>query len=54
MTLPLEAKKWQLNERKCKKQEDDKMKKPLVLFKYINVLMTRKLAILICEINMQD
>jgi hypothetical protein len=29
MTLPLEAKKWLLNERKRQKQEDDKMKKSL-------------------------
>jgi hypothetical protein len=27
MTLPLEAKKWLLNERKRQQQEDDKMKK---------------------------
>jgi hypothetical protein len=35
MTLPLEAKKWLLNERKCQKQEDDKMKKSLALSKSI-------------------
>jgi hypothetical protein len=29
MTLPLEAKKWLLNERKRQQQEDDKMKKSL-------------------------
>jgi hypothetical protein len=29
MTLPLEAKKWLLNERKRQKQEDDKMKNSL-------------------------
>jgi hypothetical protein len=33
MTLPLEAKKWLLNERKCQQQEDDKMKKSLALSK---------------------
>jgi hypothetical protein len=27
MTLPFEAEKWLLNERKCQQQEDDKMKK---------------------------
>jgi hypothetical protein len=33
MTLPLEAKKWLLNERKSQQQEDDKMKKSLALSK---------------------
>jgi hypothetical protein len=33
MTLPLEAKKWILNERKYQQQEDDKMKKSLALSK---------------------
>jgi hypothetical protein len=33
MTLPLEAKKWLLNERKRQQQEDDKMKKSLALSK---------------------
>jgi hypothetical protein len=33
MTLPLEAKKWLLNERKCQQQEDDKIKKSLALNK---------------------
>jgi hypothetical protein len=33
MTLPLEAKKWILNERKNQQQEDDKMKKSLALSK---------------------
>jgi hypothetical protein len=33
MTLPLEAKKWLLNERKCQQQEDNKMKKSLALSK---------------------
>jgi hypothetical protein len=33
MTLPLEAKKWLLNERKCQQQEDDKMNKSLALSK---------------------
>jgi prenyltransferase beta subunit len=37
MTLPLEAKKWLLNERKCQKQEDDKMKKSLSLSKSTGV-----------------
>jgi hypothetical protein len=34
MTLPLEAKKWLLNERTHQNQEDDKMKKSLVLSKF--------------------
>jgi chemotaxis protein histidine kinase CheA len=33
MNLPLEAKKWLLNERKRQQQEDDKMKKSLALSK---------------------
>jgi hypothetical protein len=33
ITLPLEAKKWLLNERKCQQQEDDKMNKSLALTK---------------------
>jgi hypothetical protein len=33
MTLPLEAKKWLLNDRKHQQQEDDKMKKSLALSK---------------------
>jgi hypothetical protein len=33
MTLPLEAKKWLLNEIKRQQQEDDKMKKSLALSK---------------------
>jgi hypothetical protein len=33
MTLPLEAKKWLLNERKRQQQEDDKTKKSLALSK---------------------
>jgi hypothetical protein len=33
MTLPLEAKKWLLNERKPQQQEDDKMKESLALSK---------------------
>jgi hypothetical protein len=33
MTLPLEDKKWLLNERKLQQQEDDKMKKSLALSK---------------------
>jgi hypothetical protein len=33
MTLPLESKKWLLNERKSQQQEDDKMKKSLALSK---------------------
>jgi hypothetical protein len=33
MTLPLEAKKWLLNERKCQQQKGDKMKKSLALTK---------------------
>jgi hypothetical protein len=37
MTIPLEAKKWLLNERKCQQQEDDKRKKSLALSKSIAV-----------------
>jgi hypothetical protein len=33
MSLPLEAKKWLLNERKFQQKEDDKMKKSLALSK---------------------
>jgi hypothetical protein len=33
MSLPLEAKKWLLNERKRQQQEDNKMKKSLALSK---------------------
>jgi hypothetical protein len=33
MTLPLEAKKWLLNERKRQQQEDDQIKKSLALSK---------------------
>jgi hypothetical protein len=33
MTLPLEARKWQLHERKRQQQKDDKMKKSLDLSK---------------------
>jgi hypothetical protein len=38
MTLPLEAKKWLLVERKRQQQEDDKMKKSLALSKSTYVL----------------
>jgi hypothetical protein len=31
MNLPLEAKKWLLNERKCQQKDDEKMKKSLNL-----------------------
>jgi hypothetical protein len=37
MTIPLEAKKWLLNERKHQQQEDDKIKKSLALSKSISV-----------------
>jgi hypothetical protein len=37
MTLPLEAKKWLLNERKLQQQEDEKMKKSIVLSKSTTV-----------------
>jgi hypothetical protein len=37
MTLPLEAKKWLLNERKHQQQEEDKIKKSLALSKSIAV-----------------
>jgi hypothetical protein len=36
-TLPLEARKWLLNERKRQQQKDDKMKKSLALSKSITV-----------------
>jgi hypothetical protein len=45
MTLPLEAKKWLLNERKRQQQEDDKMKKSLALINLQLYLMTKKLAL---------
>jgi hypothetical protein len=51
MTLPLEAKKWLLTERKRQQQEDDKMKKSLALSKSTAV---PKLTIPICQINMQE
>jgi hypothetical protein len=51
MTLPLDAKKILLNERKLQQQEDDKIKKSLAFSKH---LITRKLTILICQINMQE
>jgi hypothetical protein len=38
MTLPLEAKKWLLNERKHQQQEDDKIKKSLALSKSTAIL----------------
>jgi hypothetical protein len=38
MILPLEAKKWLLNERKRQQQEDDKMKKSLALSKSTSAL----------------
>jgi hypothetical protein len=37
MTLPLEAKKWLLNERKRQQQEDDKMKNSLASSKFTAV-----------------
>jgi hypothetical protein len=37
MTLPLEAKKWLLNERKRQQQEDEKTKKSLALSKSITL-----------------
>jgi hypothetical protein len=37
ITLPLEAKKWLLNERKCKQQKDDRIKKSLASIKSIVV-----------------
>jgi hypothetical protein len=43
MTLPLEAKKWLLNERKHQQQEDDKMKKLLALSKYTAVPNDKKI-----------
>jgi hypothetical protein len=37
MTLPLEAYKWLLNERKSQQQQHDKMKKSLALSKFTAV-----------------
>jgi hypothetical protein len=54
MILTLEAEKWLLNERKCQQQEDEKMKKSLALSKSTAVPNERKLAMLICQINMQE
>jgi hypothetical protein len=54
MTLPLEYKKWLLNERKLQQQKDDKMEKSLALKNIQLQLMLRKLAILVYQINMQD
>jgi hypothetical protein len=54
MTLPLEAKKWLLNETKHQQKENEKMKKSLALIKFIAVPNDKKLAILMCQINMQE
>jgi hypothetical protein len=42
MTLPLEAKKWLLNERKRQQQDDDKMKKSVFLSKSTAVSYDKK------------
>jgi hypothetical protein len=54
MTLPLDYKKWLLNERRRQQQEDDKMKKSLTLGNLQLQLMTRTLIIPICRVNMQE
>jgi hypothetical protein len=57
MTLPLDAKKWILNERKRQQLEDDKMKKSLALSKSTAVPNdndTNNANIPICQINMQE
>jgi hypothetical protein len=56
MTLPLEAKKWLLNERKCQQQKYDKneLRSHLPSVNLKLYLITRKLAILICQINIQE
>jgi hypothetical protein len=45
VTLPLEDKKWLLNERKRQQQKDDKMKKSLVLTKSTAVPNDKTLTI---------
>jgi hypothetical protein len=52
MTLPLEDKKWLLNERKRQQQEDDKMKKSLALSKSTALPNDKETNNLICQINM--
>jgi hypothetical protein len=55
MTLPLEAKKWLLNERKPQQQEYDKMKKSLVLSKSTAVPNDKDTNNAnICQINRQE
>jgi hypothetical protein len=54
MSLPLEAKKWILNERKRQQQEDDKMKKSLALRKSTAVPNDKDTNNSICQINMQE
>jgi hypothetical protein len=44
MTLPLEAKKWLLNERKRQQQEDDKTKNSLALSKSIAVTNDKEIS----------
>jgi hypothetical protein len=50
MTLPLETKKWLLNERKSQRQEDDKMKKILVFIKYTAIPNKKEIS----NSNMQN
>jgi hypothetical protein len=54
MTLPLEAKKWLLNERKCQQQEEDKMKKSLTLSKSTAVPDDKETNNSNVQINMQE
>jgi hypothetical protein len=54
MTLPLEAKKWLLNERKHQQQEDDNMKKSLALSKSIAVSNHKNISNLTYQINIQE
>jgi hypothetical protein len=54
MTLPLEAKKRLLNERKRQQQADNKIKKSLALNNLQMYLITRTLTIPRCQINMQE
>jgi hypothetical protein len=55
MTLPLEAKKWLLNERKRQQQEDDNMNKSLALIKSSAVPNDKDTNNSnICQINMQE
>jgi uncharacterized protein YeaC (DUF1315 family) len=54
MTLPLEAKKWPLNERKRQKQEDNKMKKSLALSESTALPNDKGTRNFNMQINMQE